>query len=453
MQVMKWSALAIAVTAGTAQLAMASAQSDAKGFIEDSDLQLFNRALYMNRDFKHGAGNNPTIDSNGDNRVDTGFKKGYAEETGIGTRVLFESGFTQGTVGVGVDAHSLTSTKLDSGAGRYGTGQFAKTDKGRGDDTQTEVGGAIKFRVSDTVLKHGNQFVGSPVFSTDDSRILPEVATGTYLVSNEIEGLELSAGRFSALSSQVQTTRDDADLKAADIIGASYAFTDNFSGSIHAADVEDYWKKYYGNLNYSLPLADRQGLNFDFNIYKTDYDKDYILEATTGFDDDDNVVPGEEGVRESRDNTVWSLAAAYNLSAHTFTIAYQRSSGDHSYDYGIDGGGTVWLNNSVQISDFVGEDEKSWQVRYDLDMADFGVPGLSFMTRYISGDDITTSSGEEGKEHEWNFESQYVIQEGAAKDLSFRLRYANYHSNGAYSDYAPDLYDTRVIVEYPLDIL
>ena len=83
MQVMKWSALAIAVTAGTAQLAMASAQSDAKGFIEDSDLQLFNRALYMNRDFKHGAGNNPTIDSNGDNRVDTGFKN-------ISTRLFWQ---------------------------------------------------------------------------------------------------------------------------------------------------------------------------------------------------------------------------------------------------------------------------------------------------------------------------------------------------------------------------
>src|SRR5690606_7814973 len=120
-------------------------------------------------------------------------------------------------------AHSLSSIKLDGGRGHYGNGLFAQTDEGRGDDTQTEVGGAIKFRVSDTVLKHGNMFVGSPVFSTDDSRILPEVATGTYLVSNEIEGLELSAGRFTGLSSQTQTAHDDLALKNGDIFGASYA--------------------------------------------------------------------------------------------------------------------------------------------------------------------------------------------------------------------------------------
>jgi len=88
-------------------------------------------------------------------------------------------------------------------------------------------------------------------------------------------------------------------------------------------------------------------------------------------------------------------------------------------------------------------------------MASYGVPGLSFMTRYITGEDITIAgTNEEGKEHEWNAEAKYVIQEGAAKDLSFRLRHAvhraNTVENGA--NYT-DLNDTRLIVEYPLDVL
>src|SRR5690606_28827804 len=364
MQMMKWSALALAVAAGTSQVAFASAQSESKGFIEDSKLDVFSRALYMNRDFRNGAQGNTTSD---------GGRKGYREETGLGVRVLFESGFTQGTVGVGVDAHSLTSVILDSGKGRTGTGQFATDDSsGNPKDNQTEVGGAIKFRVSDTVLKHGNQFVASPVFSTDDSRILPEVATGTYLVSNEIENLELSAGRFTGLSSQVQTSRDDFNLPSGNIFGASYQFSDNFSGAIHTADFEDYHKKSYLNLNYNLPLAEEQSLNFDFNAYRTT--------------DQGKELAGEI------DNKIWSLAAAYNIGAHTFTLAHQRSSGDSSYIYGfVDGGGTVWLANSVQISDFDREDENSWQARYDLDMATFGVPGLSFMARYVRGDNIQTS--------------------------------------------------------------
>lgn len=415
MQVMKWSVIALAVAAGTSQMAVASSQSESNGFIEDSSFNIFNRVLYMNRDFRNG----PNGASTSANRA------GYLEETGLGIRLLYESGFTQGTVGVGFDAHSLTSIKIDSGRGRYGTGQFARTDDGRGDDTQTEVGGAIKFRVSDTVLKYGNQFVANPVFSTDDSRILPEVATGTLLTSNEIEGLELTAGRFTALNDQAQTGRDSFGLKEINFAGASYSFTDDFSGALFASDVDDVWKKYYGNLNYNLALAEEQALNFDFNIYKTDYDKKYT------------------GTGKSEDNTIWSLAAAYSLGAHTFTLAHQRASGDRGYDYGVDGNGTIWLANSVQYSDFNREDEKSWQARYDLNMASYGVPGLSFMTRYIRG-----TAADNYTERELDIEAKYVIQEGAAKDLSFRIRNAFYRDNDQ-----GDVNDFRLIVEYPLSVL
>ncbi|WXL24325.1 OprD family porin [Ectopseudomonas mendocina] len=419
MQVMKWSVIALAVAAGTSQMAVASSQSESKGFIEDTSFQIFNRAMYMNRDFK-----NNDRDS-----------QSYSEETGLGIRLLLESGFTQGTVGVGVDAHSLSSIKLDSGRGRIGTGQFDTTSDGRADDTQTEVGGAIKFRVSDTVLKHGNMFTASPVFSTDDSRILPETATGTLITSNEIEGLELTAGRFTAISSQVSTDRDTNRLSEADIFGASYSFTDNFSAALHHANIEDFHKKTYLNLNYNLPLAEDQSLNFDFNGYRTTDQG----EARTG----------------EIDNKIWSLAAAYNLGAHTLTVAHQRSSGDTGYSYGdADGWGTVWLSNSVQISDFDRKDERSWQVRYDLDMAAYGVPGLSFMTRYITGDNIDWGYEDEGKEREWNFETKYVVQEGAAKDLSLRVRYANYRATQDQNDeWIGDMNDLRLIVEYPLSVL
>ena len=417
MQVMKWSVIALAVAAGTSQMAFASSQSESKGIVEDTSFNIFNRVLYHNRDYRTG----------GPQRND----QSYREETGLGIRLLLESGFTQGTVGVGFDAHSLSSIKLDSGRGRHGSGQFDTDSDGRGEDTQTEVGGAIKFRISDTVLKHGNMFTGSPVFSTDDSRILPEVATGTLLTSNEIEGLELTAGRFTALSSQVSTDRDTFGLTEANIVGASYSFNDNFSGAIHFSDVEDHFKKRYANLNYNLPLAEEQALNFDFNFYRST--------------DDGKILSGEV------DNKIWSLAAAYSLGAHKFTLGHQRSSGDTGYVYGIDGGGTIWLNNSVQYSDFNYEDETSWQVRYDLNMATYGIPGLSFMTRYTIGDNITLDGADSSaEERELDIEAKYVIQEGAAKDLSFRIRNAFYRAD---NDLDGDLNDFRLIVEYPLSVL
>lgn len=53
MKVMKWSAIALAVSAGSTQFAVADAfvsdQAEAKGFIEDSSLDLLLRNYYFNR--------------------------------------------------------------------------------------------------------------------------------------------------------------------------------------------------------------------------------------------------------------------------------------------------------------------------------------------------------------------------------------------------------------------
>ncbi|MFJ2487304.1 OprD family porin [Pseudomonas sp. NPDC087639] len=423
MRVMKWSMIALAVSAGTSQFAMASAQDDSKGFVEDSSFNVKTRMLYMNRDFKNE--NLKTSPS--------GERQGYREETGIGMHAIFESGFTQGTIGVGVDAFGLGSIKLDSGRGRTGNGLFATDSDGTPEDTQSKAGGAVKFRLSNTVLKYGDQFVASPVFSTDDSRLLPEATTGTLLVSKEIPGLELSAGRFTAMSSQTGMGHDtivDGGLPSANIGGATYQFTDNFVAGVAASDVDDHFKKQYLNANYTLPINDEQSLNFDFNGYKSKSQ-------------------GQE-LSGDIDNRIWSLAAAYSIGAHKFTLAHQRSTGDTGYVYGVDGGGTIFLANSIQYSDFNGADERSWQGRYDLNMKTYGVPGLSFMTRYVKGDNISTGA-EEGKEHELDFETKYVMQNGPAKDLSFRLRSAWYRSNTAYS--GGDNNDLRLIVEYPLSIL
>lgn len=99
MRVMKWSMIALAVSAGTSQFAMASAQDDSKGFIEDSTASILTRALYFSRDRRnHGA------------------EQSRIEETGLGFHGLFSSGYTQGTIGVGVDvigcwASSWTAAK------------------------------------------------------------------------------------------------------------------------------------------------------------------------------------------------------------------------------------------------------------------------------------------------------------------------------------------------------
>lgn len=422
MRVMKWSMIALAVAAGTSQLALASSQDESKGFIEDSQLNVKTRMLYFSRDFR----NNPAG------------TQSRREETGLGFLGTFESGFTQGTVGVGVDAIGMLGLKLDSGKGRAGTGLFPTGSDGRSQDDYSKGGAAVKFRISDTVLKVGDQFTALPVFATDDSRLLPEMAQGTLITSNEIENLTLHAGHFTSLTAQEQTDRDSFGLKEANVVGGTYAFTDNLSTSLYYSKVEDYWRKYYANVNWALPISDKQGLVFDFNIYDTKSEGSAEYRAFDG---------------DKLDNRAFSLSGAYNIGAHTFTLAYQKVTGDGDYGYGIDGGGTIFLANSVARSDFNAEDEKSWQARYDLNFAEYGIPGLTFMTRYVKGTDANVAGTSNGKEWERDIDIKYVLQEGPAKDLSFRVRQATYRSSdGVYYD-SPSIDELRLIVEYPLSIL
>lgn len=425
MQMIKLSVIALAVAAASTQMAVASQQSESKGFIEDSSLNAHARALYFNRDFRDSPAGSQS----------------YREEAGLGLKAIYESGFTQGTVGFGFDAFGLQGIKLDSGEGRHGNNMFPTERNGKAKDNYSQAGGAVKARISSTTLKYGEQFVDLPVFSTDDSRLLPETATGFLVTSNEIENLELHAGHFTALDAMDAVSHDsanDGELKSLDLVGARYNFTDNLSAAYYYADADlkdnKTNKKHYINGNYTIPLADAQSLNFDFNMYQTKFD--------------------EKGASSDR-NTAFSLAAAYNIAAHTFTAGIQRMSGDRGYDYGYDGGGSIYLLNDVQKGSFTGKDEKSYQVRYDLNMDTLGVPGLSFMTRYARGSDIDVGPKgayvtQNGKNWERDIEAKYVLQSGAAKDLSFRLRQATYRAESAVGT---DVDEVRLIVEYPLSIL
>lgn len=123
MRVMKWSMIALAVAAGTSQFAMASSQDESKGFLEDQSLKLKTRFEYMNRDFKNGYGNATRANGNKTTSNVPGIREsGYRQDSGISQLLSYESGFTQGTVGFGLDAFVGGAAKLDGGAGHAGNG-------------------------------------------------------------------------------------------------------------------------------------------------------------------------------------------------------------------------------------------------------------------------------------------------------------------------------------------
>ncbi|MBS7661273.1 outer membrane porin, OprD family [Pseudomonas lalucatii] len=178
------------------------------------------------------------------------------------------------------------------------------------------------------------------------------------------------------------------------------------------------------NLVHVLPIADKQSLKSDLRYARSTDD-------------------GSSNV----DNKAFGALFTYALGFHSFGLGYQKMSGDTGYAY--INGSDPFLVNYVQIGDFANKDEKSYQLRYDYNFAGLGIPGLTFMTRYLNGDNIDRlNAAGEGKEWERNSELMYVVQDGPLKNLGLRLRNATVRSN-----IGNDIDENRFIVSYSLPLL
>ena len=137
----------------------------------------------------------------------------------------------------------------------------------------------------------------------------------------------------------------------------------------------------------------------------------------------------------------------YSLDSHAFGVGYQRMSGDSGFAY--INGSDAFLINFVQINDFGNVSERSWQTRYDYNFASLGLPGLTFMTRYLTGDNIDLGAGRpEGKEWERDTDISYVIQSGMLKNLGFKLRNATVRS----TNFGNDIDENRLIFTYSIPL-
>ncbi|HEJ5464184.1 TPA: porin OpdQ [Pseudomonas aeruginosa] len=392
-------------------------------FIKDSKASIELRNFYFNRDFRQ-----------------EGASQSKAEEWAQGFLLRYESGYTEGTIGFGVDAIGLLGVKLDSSPDRSGTGLLKRDrETGRAQDDYGEAGITAKLRASKSTLKIGTLTPKLPVIMPNDSRLLPQTFQGGALNSMEIDGLTLDAGRLKKVNQRDSSDNEDMTITGGgkrnivvrsgltsdkfDFAGGSYKWTDNLSTSYHYGKLDNFYKQHYLGLVHTLPIADKQSLKSD------------IRWARSTDDGSSNV-----------DNKALNAMFTYSLGYHAFGVGYQKMSGDTGFAY--INGADPYLVNSIQIGDFANKDEKSWQARYDYNFAGVGIPGLTFMTRYVKGDniDLLTTSGE-GKEWERDMDIAYVFQSGPLKNLGVKWRNATMRTN-----YTNDYDENRLIVSYTLPL-
>lgn len=386
-------------------------------FLEDSTATFETRNMYFNRDFRDG----------------TSSQQSKRDEWAQGFMLNFESGYTDGTVGFGLDALGMLGVKLDSSPDRTGSGLLPTHDDGRAADEYSKLGLTGKVRISATELKIGTLIPELPTLQPNDGRILPQTFEGALLTSQEIKGLTFTGGRLEKAKDRNDTDKQDIALNNKngrflgtvagehyDMGGLDYKFTDRITGSYHFAQLDEVYRQHFVGMVASQPWGPGT-LGADLRL---------------SMSDDQGQARGGE-----IDNTTANGMLSYALSGHKISAAYQHLSGDSAFPY-VDGA-DPYLVNFVQINDFAGADEHSWQVRYDYNFAKLGIPGLTFMTRYLNGDNVSLADGGEGKEWERNTEFKYVVQSGALKNVAVRLRNATFRSN-----FARDADEVRLLVSY-----
>ncbi|MFJ4354506.1 OprD family porin [Pseudomonas sp. NPDC089428] len=401
------SALALA---GVAPLSQAA-------FFEDSTATFETRNMYFNRDFRDG----------------TSAQQSKRDEWAQGFMLNFESGYTDGPVGFGLDALGMLGIKLDSSPDRTDTGLLPTHDDGKAADEYSKLGLTGKVKVSKTELKIGSLIPELPTLQPNDGRILPQTFEGGLLTSQEIKGLTFTGARLDKAKDRNDTNWEDLALNNKngrfggtfsadnlDLAGLDYKFTDRITGSYHFAQLDDIYRQHFVGMLATQPWGP----------------------GTFGADVRLAISDDAGAAKAGRiDNTTFNTMLSYSLGGHKVSAAWQQLSGDSAFPY-IDGA-DPYLVNFVQINDFAGADERSWQARYDYNFAALGIPGLTFMTRYINGDNVSRAAGGEGKEWERNTELKYVVQSGPLKNVAVRLRNATFRSN-----FARDADEVRLLVSY-----
>jgi hypothetical protein len=327
----------------------------------------------------------------------------------------------------------MLGIKLDSSPDRTDTGLLPTHDDGKAADEYSKLGLTGKVKISKTELKIGSLIPELPTLQPNDGRILPQTFEGGLLTSKEISNLTFTGGRLEKAKDRNDTNWEDLALNNKngrfggsfsadnfDLAGVDYQFTDRITGSYHFAQLDDIYRQHFLGMLATQPWGPGT-FGADLRLAKSDEQG----QANAG-----NI-----------DNTTVNGLLSYALGGHKVSAAYQHLSGDSAFPY-IDGA-DPYLVNFVQINDFAGADEHSWQMRYDYNFAALGIPGLTFMTRYISGDNVSRADGSEGKEWERNTEFKYVVQSGPLKNVAVRLRNATFRSN-----FARDADEVRLLVSY-----
>jgi hypothetical protein len=445
---MNKSTLALAVAVG-----VLAQQAGAAGFIEDSKASVSSRTYYFDADNRENAPN--TTNSTASNRQ---------RETAQGLKFDYQSGFTQGLVGFGIDAQALVGIHLDGGRGHHpDNNSFNPSDTdGSAESSWSRAAANVKARFSKTEAHLGGALQPNmPILIANDSRVLPQTFEGGTISSKEIDNvtfnvgqLEHATGRASSNSTGLAVAGGTQDSNQFRYAGADWKVTKDLMLQYYYANLEDYYKQNFLGLVHVYPIAPNQSFKTDLRYFDSSSDgkngtAGYMFNNNSGY----AKTPGEV------DNKTWSATFTYTLGGSAFLLGHQRVSDDGGFVFlnqgnVVDGrgrnegagGASFYSFTDATVGSFIRAGENTTYGQYSYDFASLGVPGLKASMAYLYGQDIkaTNGIGDDLNEREVDARVDYVIQTGVLKGFGTTLRHGTYRGNTSTADQD----QTRLIFNY-----
>ena len=417
------------------------------GFIEDSSLTLNTRQWYSHEIGRKGTYYQAhTSDGLRAVRDRTAWVQGF--------KLDYVSGLTQGTVGFGLDLSLYCAVALERSklATAGGSNRLLVNKDGDVVDDWSKVGiAALKFKISDTLLKVGRQQVKTPVMGYSDTRALPASFDGVSLESHDIQGLVIKSGYFdkatprTGAGSQDLTPSFGSRRVVSDWVaytGADYLATSGWRASAYASRFEDIWDREYVGL----------GQQYRWGEVSADLQFDFYNTRSSGRE-----------VAGKIDQQAYGLSFSPKYKNHTLKFGLQQIKGDEYFDY-VGETNAINLPNT-QLSFYNGPNERSFQINYTNDFTAYGVPGFKTLLWYVKGwgiDGTHYDGGSNGiyssvlkQSDESHYEvgayASYVIQSGDWKGASVFSGYA-WHRASEYQAEG-NIEEFRLIINVPFKIL
>ncbi|GFM72878.1 OprD family porin [Pseudomonas capsici] len=444
---MKKSTLALAVTFG-----VLAQQAGAAGFIEDSKASVSSRTLYFDNDQREPGGV--------DNR-----------ETATGLKFDYLSGFTQGTVGFGLDVQALVGVHLDGGKGKhFPSNGITPTDTdGSAVNSWGRLGGNAKARFSKTELKIGNALAPNlPILVSNDGRLLPQGFQGGILTSKDLDNVTFTAGQLDKSIGRASSNWTDLSVAGATqgsdhfrFAGADWKVTKDLTLQYYFANLEDFYKQHFLGLVHVYQIADDQSFKTDLRYFNSSSDgKNSSNTAGYSFNNNSGYAKNAGEV----DNQTWSAMFTYTLGGNAFLLGHQQV-GDNGGMVFLNqgnvvdgrgrpegnGGSSFYLFTDSMINGFTRAGENTTFGQYSYDFAKAGIPGLKASIAYLHAEDIrgNTNATRNINYSEWERDMRvdYVIQSGPLKGFGTTLRHGTYRADAGLNG-GNDTDQTRLIFNY-----